>query len=832
MTMETYYRKRSRKIIQANIEMDYQEGQKQSSVAGADTTVPALARHENQPLLPTSENHSTLKRHADDHESLGAKMNIEIGSIYEIDHIFLPPRTPVQLKSIRVAMVSETTALNVAVRFPSLESLQTYFSNSTREMYPAFDEKFLMGTALANKVLLRQVPSLEFAEKKHLHSFWLMNSTNLGVIPKSGTCFSQLKVNGMVTWGIRRQVKFLGRHEESNNTKSSSSFVQGDEIPKVEVPAKSEEDDEEEDEEEEDEVGAESLKQEDDEETEEEAITEKTNRNLKRKRYSLRATTEKQAKKTRIEIQRQKNKVAKKNKCRQLTVYKDPKDRWSTERYKSAEKNLMEVMKAKDATASNPILRPELRAEARKSIGDTGLLDHLLKHMAGKIAPGGTERFRRRHNAEGAMEYWLESADLVNIRKEAGVNDPYWIPPPGWELGDSPTQHPVCAQEFRHLKNEIFVLKRDWEDMVISKKQLEVEVGKLKRKIEELELKKKHQETKAIETSRKAIPSMEKCKKQLMIANSDFMAKMEEKFLNLVSKLEEKDKAITTLMLSAEQFAEVQRKEVEQGSEKQGVQAVDVAMERSNDQSKELTAINPKKAKNTPPAAEGKAAKIQRLKSGFRLCKPQGSFLWPNMVRKSSGCNMSPQVVVQVEDLHMVQTPPSVSSSTAIAPPSLLPYTNNFHNNNLASPVKPVPERRAVTVTVSTISSETCYEAGDNMMNYSTGNKTTTLINLNDIPHNVGEGFRQAPTSRQTITTTTTVTPHTFSSPVKGVKMSKARQASGDDRASQVSISRKEYGHQQASKCCSSSATSLPQGAASWLVLATPRNTASDESII
>lgn len=120
----------------------------------------------------------------------------------------------------------------------------------------------------------------------------------------------------------------------------------------------------------------------------------------------------------------------------------------------------MEVMKAKGAMANNPILRPELRAEARKSIGDTGLLDHLLKHMAGKIAPGGSERFRRRHNAEGSMEYWLESADLVNIRKEAGVNDPYWIPPPGWKLGDSPTQHPVCAHEFKHLKNEIVVLKR------------------------------------------------------------------------------------------------------------------------------------------------------------------------------------------------------------------------------------------------------------------------------------------------------------------------------------------------------------------------------------
>ncbi|KAK4351170.1 hypothetical protein RND71_030483 [Anisodus tanguticus] len=780
-------------------EMDYLKGQKQSSVAGADT--PTLARHENQPLLPTSDYNENI---------LDAKMNIEIGSIYEIDYIYLPPRTPVQLKYIRVAMVSEQTALNVAVRFPSMESLQAYFSNISREMYPAFDEKFVMGTALASKVLLRQVPSHEFAEKKNLHSFWLLNST-LGVPPKNGICLSHLKVNGMVTWGIRRQVRFLGRHEESNNTKSSSSFVQGDEIPKLELPEKAEEE-EGGDQDQEDEVGDELLKQED-EETEEnddgEAVTEKSNRNLKRKRYCLRATTTKKAKKTRVEMHRQKNKIKKKNTCKQLTVYKDPKDRWSTDRYKLAEKNLMEVMKAKGATANNPILRPELRAEARKRIGDTGLLDHLLKHMAGKVAPGGTERFRRRHNAEGSMEYWLESADLVNIRKEAGVNDPYWIPPPGWELGDSPTQHPICAQEFKHLKNEIVVLKRDWEEMVLSKKQLEEEVGRMKRKIEELEFKKKQQESQAIVTSRTTVPSMEKCKKQLMIANSEFMEKMEEKFLNLVSKLEEKEK---TLML-----AEVKKKQVEEESEKQGVlhKAV-VAMDRSkvaDYQSKELTAVNPKKAKNAAPTAEEKAAKIQRLKSGFRLCKPQGSFLWPNMVRNSTknGCNMSPKVVVQVEDLHMVQTPPSVSSSTAIAPPSLLP----FHKNNLpSSPVKPVPERRSVTVTVSAISSETtCYEAGDNM-NYSTGNKTTTLINLNDVPLNVGEGFRQTPTSRQTITTTTTIMPH-------GVNMSKPRQASGDDS-----------GQQQASKCCSSSATSLPQGAPSWLVLATPRNTASDESTI
>ncbi|KAH0725452.1 hypothetical protein KY284_001317 [Solanum tuberosum] len=143
---------------------------------------------------------------------------------------------------------------------------------------------------------------------------------------------------------------------------------------------------------------------------------------------------------------------------------------------------------------------------------------------------------------------------------------------------------------------------------------------------------------------------------------------------------------------------------------------------------------------------------------------------------------------------NLVQTPPSVSSSTLIAPLSLLPYTNNFHNNNLAFPVKPVPERRIVTITVSTISGEICYEARDNMMNYSTGNKKTTLIKINDVPHNVGEGFLHARTSRQTITTTTTITPH----------MSKARQVLGDNRDSKVSISRKEYSHQQASKYCSS----------------------------
>jgi hypothetical protein len=125
-----------------------------------------------------------------------------------------------------------------------------------------------------------------------------------------------------------------------------------------------------------------------------------------------------------------------------------------------AEKNMLKILKAKGAVFGNPILRPALRTEARKLIGDTGLLDHLLKHMAGKVAPGGAERFRRRHSSEGAMEYWLECADLVNIRKEAGIQDPYWTPPPGWKPGDNPSQDPICARELRELKEEIAKMKK------------------------------------------------------------------------------------------------------------------------------------------------------------------------------------------------------------------------------------------------------------------------------------------------------------------------------------------------------------------------------------
>lgn len=145
-------------------------------------------------------------------------------------------------------------------------------------------------------------------------------------------------------------------------------------------------------------------------------------------------------------------------------------NRWSSERYKGAEVKMLEVMKKKGAVAGKPMLRQALRLEVRKHVGDTGLLDHILKHMADKVAPNGLDRFRRRHNSDGAMEYWLESADLVNIRKQAGVKDPYWTPPLGWKPGDNPLQDPNYARELQLLKEEMFNIEKDMQDLLLSKR--------------------------------------------------------------------------------------------------------------------------------------------------------------------------------------------------------------------------------------------------------------------------------------------------------------------------------------------------------------------------
>ncbi|PON35597.1 DYAD protein [Parasponia andersonii] len=158
--------------------------------------------------------------------------------------------------------------------------------------------------------------------------------------------------------------------------------------------------------------------------------------------------------------------------CKKTSNKRDShSERWSAMRYKLAEKNMSEILKAEGATFQNPISRTALRTAARKCIGDTGLLDHLLKHLDGRVAPGGTERFRRWFNTKGVMEYWLENAELVNIRQQAGVHDPYWIPPSGSRPMCAPYEDPVSAQELKLLWADLNKMKSEMEELTCKKQE-------------------------------------------------------------------------------------------------------------------------------------------------------------------------------------------------------------------------------------------------------------------------------------------------------------------------------------------------------------------------
>ncbi|GAB4815435.1 hypothetical protein N2152v2_002481 [Parachlorella kessleri] len=93
--------------------------------------------------------------------------------------------------------------------------------------------------------------------------------------------------------------------------------------------------------------------------------------------------------------------------------------RWSRERYEGAQRSLVGLMRATShTTPDRAILRPTLREEARRLVGDTGLLDHLLKHMADQVVSPEGDRLRRRHNKEGHMVYWLQSPAAAEQEEE------------------------------------------------------------------------------------------------------------------------------------------------------------------------------------------------------------------------------------------------------------------------------------------------------------------------------------------------------------------------------------------------------------------------------
>jgi len=283
-----------------------------------------------------------------------------------------------------------------------------------------------MSSNHAARILRRRVTEEELEGELHHDSFWLLKPCLYDFAacqqeaplppppapPAADSCLlTTLKCDG-AGWGMRRRVRYIGRHrdeapKEAGIDGSETEFSIREEQQR---PATGE-------------------------------VT-RSERNCKRKREAEGSSKEKYKDegKTNRKVQGGSKKSSKKAKKRTVESKDgDPrhgKDRWSAERYAAAERSLLDIMRSRGARSGAPVMRHVLREEARKHIGDTGLLDHLLKHMAGRVPEGSAHRFRRRHNADGAMEYWLEPAELAEVRRQAGVSDPYWLPPPGWKPGD------------------------------------------------------------------------------------------------------------------------------------------------------------------------------------------------------------------------------------------------------------------------------------------------------------------------------------------------------------------------------------------------------------
>ncbi|WJX45951.1 hypothetical protein P8452_32796 [Trifolium repens] len=420
----------------------------------------------------TSKKASSLDKHvlllpptSDSTYDLGALEDFNVGRFYKIDHSNLPPDCPVQIKCVSLVMVSGKGEGQVHLRYPSLHSLRTHFNDqSYMKKIPELDEKYTMGVEFAIKMLCRSITAEEFAQKRNSWSFWaspteenfqnhnspVTNDASSSLVSKQGSCWSQLTFTGMMQWGHRRQVQFLGRCEEKKVESLHELHKEKGVISEHGTNKKKRKNVEEE---------LEAVK------LAPFGVPRMTRQCKKNQQGVSRSSGAKKSMKAVNDAKKQQLIVYGKNKRRILI------DRWSAERYKLAEESVLKVMKEKEAVYGNSIMRAGLRSEARKYIGDTGLLDHLLKHMAGKVAPGGVERFRRRHNVEGSMEYWLESADLVDIRQEIGVQDPYWTPPPGWKPVDSILPDHVARNELRKIKEDINQLMRDMQELASKKRE-------------------------------------------------------------------------------------------------------------------------------------------------------------------------------------------------------------------------------------------------------------------------------------------------------------------------------------------------------------------------
>uniref|UniRef100_A0A0A9DL18 PTC1-like winged helix-turn-helix domain-containing protein n=1 Tax=Arundo donax TaxID=35708 RepID=A0A0A9DL18_ARUDO len=380
-------------------------------------------------------------------------------------------------------------------------------------------------------------------------------------------------------------------------------------------------------------------------------------------------------------------------------------DRWGARRCANAELVLLDVLRARGATAGKPLQRANLRAEARRHIGDTGLLDHLLRHVADKVPAGSADRLRRRYNADGTLEYWLEPAELQAVRREAGVDDPYWVPPPGWKLGD-PVSPEACTLEVKkqveelagelavvkrhmkelssdllHVSKEAYISCQGYECMVEANESLQKEVLSLEDKYddatqandelrEELLFLKENCESMAQKNA--------KLEEQMVALSTCFQFLKEELLLQNTGGGEQQH------MLMLDQADHCAKEPSKADIDKQEASAGDALVDAVAD------------ASNATAAEKGASRKCS-----MRICKPQGTFQWLNTAAGTvagEACSPSamPEPLTPGGDLAATNFDAVIYN---LAPPSVdeylvsggLPTPTSSSSTNAASAKLPLP---------------------------------------------------------------------------------------------------------------------------------------------
>ncbi|XP_062202719.1 protein AMEIOTIC 1 homolog [Phragmites australis] len=392
-------------------------------------------------------------------------------------------------------------------------------------------------------------------------------------------------------------------------------------------------------------------------------------------------------------------------------------DRWSARRYAAAEVALLDILRARGAREGKPLQRGELRAEARRHIGDTGLLDHLLRHVTDKVPAGSTERLRRRYNADGTLEYWLEPAGLAAVRREAGVDDPYWVPPPGWKPGD-PVSPEACALEVKkkveELAGELAVVKRHMKELSSNLIQVSKEAYISWQGYDCM--------MKANENLEKEVLSLEEKYDNATQANGElreellFLKEKCESMVEKNAKLEEQMVAISTcfqflqedLLLQNPGGGEQHMLLLEQADlcVKEPSKADIDKQEASTGNALGHAAAGASNATASSNGGDGVRGSEKRTsrKCSVRICKPQGTFQWLNTaVDTVNGEACSPSalpepltpggdlVVANFDAVMYNLAPPSVEEYLAVGG---LPTPTSASSTNAASaklPLLPAP---------------------------------------------------------------------------------------------------------------------------------------------